>query len=84
VNRPTERGLRRVAVPGPMSLGDPQAKQGKKTRMCLEKGKQNKMCTFVNMSMTISCSGYKILHSEVAPGFRKEPTNDIHRAIDDV
>ena len=34
--------------------------------------------------MTISCSGYKILHTEVAPGFRKEPTNDFHRALDDV
>jgi len=28
--------------------------------------------------MTISCSGYEILHTEVAPGFRKEPTNDFH------
>jgi hypothetical protein len=25
----------------------------------------------------------KILHTEVAPGFRKEPTNDFHRALDD-
>jgi len=33
--------------------------------------------------MTISGSGYKILHTEVAPGFRKEPTNDFHRALDD-
>jgi hypothetical protein len=33
--------------------------------------------------MIISCSGYKILHTEVAPGFRKEPTNDFHRALDD-
>ena len=33
--------------------------------------------------MTISCSGYKILHT-VAPGFRKEPTNDFNRALDDV
>ena len=34
--------------------------------------------------MTISCSGDKILHTEVVPGFRKEPTNDFHRALDDV
>ena len=33
------------------------------------------------MWMTISCSGYTILHTEVAPGFRKEPTNDFHRAL---
>jgi hypothetical protein len=26
--------------------------------------------------MTISCSGYEILHTEVAPDFMKEPTND--------
>ena len=31
--------------------------------------------------MTIWCSGYTILHTEVAPGFRKEPTNDFHRAL---
>jgi hypothetical protein len=35
------------------------------------------------MWMTISCSGYKIIHTEVALGFRKEPTNDFHRALDD-
>jgi hypothetical protein len=34
--------------------------------------------------MTISCSGYEILHTEVAPDFMKEPTNDFHRAVDDV
>ena len=68
-----------------MSLGDPQAKRGnKKPRVYLEQGKQNKMCAFVNMWMTISYSGYKILHTEVASGFRKEPTNDFHRALDDV
>jgi hypothetical protein len=44
-----------------------------KPRVYLEKGKQNKMCAFVNMWMTISCSGYKILHTEVAPCFRKGP-----------
>ena len=32
--------------------------------------------------MTISCSGYNILHTEVAPGFRKEPTNDFHWTLD--
>jgi hypothetical protein len=32
--------------------------------------------------MTISCSGYKI-HTEVAPGFKKEPINDFYRALDD-
>ena len=31
-----------------------------------------------------SCGGYKIVHTEVAPGFRKEPTNDFHRVLDDV
>jgi hypothetical protein len=39
--RPTERGV--------MSLGDPQTKRGKKTRVYLEQGKQNKMCAFVNI-----------------------------------
>jgi hypothetical protein len=34
--------------------------------------------------MTISYSGYKILLTEVAPGFRKEPTNELQRALDDV
>ena len=34
--------------------------------------------------MTISCSGYNIFHKEVAPGFRKEPTNDFHGIVDDV
>jgi hypothetical protein len=33
--------------------------------------------------MTISCSGYKIIHTEVTQGFRKEPTNDFHRTLDD-
>jgi hypothetical protein len=33
--------------------------------------------------MTISCIGYTILHTEVAPGFRKEPTNDFHRKVSD-
>ena len=33
--------------------------------------------------MTILCSGYEILHTEEALGFRKEPTNDFHRALDD-
>ena len=33
--------------------------------------------------MTISC-GYKILHTEVAPDFMEEPTNEFHRALDDV
>jgi hypothetical protein len=27
---------------------------------------------------------YNILHTEVAPGFRKEPTNDFHGALVDV
>ena len=31
--------------------------------------------------MTISCNGYAILHTEVASGFRKESTNDFHRAL---
>jgi hypothetical protein len=45
---------------------------------------------FIDMSvpnqewMTISCSEYEILHTEVAPSFKKEPTNDFHRALDDV
>ena len=54
-----------------------------KNRVYLEQGKQNIMCAFVIMWMTISCSGYTILHTEVAPGFRKEPTNDFHRTLDD-
>jgi hypothetical protein len=44
-SKPTERG----GQPGPTSLGGPQAKRGKKTRVYLEQGKQNKMCAFVNM-----------------------------------
>ena len=51
--------------------------------MYLEQGKQNEMCAFVNMWMTISCSGYIIINTEVAPGFKKEPTNDFYRALDD-
>jgi hypothetical protein len=69
---------------GSGSLGGPHAKRGKTTRVYLERGKQNKMCAFVNMWMTISCSGYTIIHTEVAPGFRKELTNDFHRTLDDV
>ena len=69
---------------GSGSLGGPQAKRGKTTRVYLERGKQNKMCAFVNMWMTISCSWYTIIHTEVGPGFRKEPTNDFHRTLDDV
>jgi len=39
-----------LRAPGPMSLGGPQAKRARnKTRVYLEKGKQNKMCVFVNM-----------------------------------
>ena len=34
--------------------------------------------------MIISCSGYNILHTEVAPGFRKESSNDFPRVLDDV
>ena len=34
--------------------------------------------------MTISCSGYTFVHTEVAPGFRKEPINDFHGTVDDV
>ena len=34
--------------------------------------------------MTISCSGYQIIHTEVASGFRKELTYDFHRTLDDV
>ena len=49
-------GVSRGGAPGLMSLGGPQVKQ-------------NKMCAFVNMLMTISCSGYKNVHTEVAPGF---------------
>ena len=74
---PLRWGVWRGSAPGPAS----QTRE--KTRVYLEQGKQNKMCAFVNMWMTISCSGYKILHTEVAPGFRKEPTNDFHRALDD-
>jgi hypothetical protein len=66
-----------------MSLAGPQAKRGRKTRVYLEQGKQNKMCAFVNMWMTISCSGYIIINTEVTPGFKKEPTNDFYRALDD-
>ena len=74
-----ERGSAGVAPRGP------QAKRGrKKTRVYLAKGKQNKMCAFVNMWMTILCSGYQIFHAEVAPCFRKEPINDFHRALGDV
>jgi hypothetical protein len=69
---------------GSGSLGGPHAKQGKTTRVYLERGKQNKMCAFVNMWMTISCSGYTIIHTEVTPGFRKELTYDFHRTLDDV
>jgi hypothetical protein len=77
VCRPPERGVSRDGAPGPTS------QTRGKTRVYLEQGKQNKMCAFVNMWMTISC-GYKILHTEVAPDFMEEPTNEFHRALDDV
>ena len=44
--RPTERGVSRDGAPRFMSLGGPQAKRGKKTRVYLEQGKQNKNVCF--------------------------------------
>jgi hypothetical protein len=70
--------------PGAHEFREPTSQTREKNEGVLEQGKQNKMCAFVNMWMTISCSEYKILDTEVAPGFRKEPTNDLHRALDDV
>jgi hypothetical protein len=67
--------------PGAHEFRGPTSQTRKKTRVYLEQGKQNNMYAFANMWMTISCSGYKILHIEVAPSFRKEPTNDLHRAL---
>jgi hypothetical protein len=69
---------------GAHELRGPTSQTREKTRVYLEQGKQNKMCSFVNMWMTISCSEYQILHTEVAPDFRKKPTNDFHRALGDV
>ena len=73
-----------AAPHGPWVEGAHKPNEWKKKRKYLEQGKQNKMCAFVTMWMTISCSGNKILHTEVAPGFKKEPTNDFHMALDDV
>jgi hypothetical protein len=43
------QGVCQGGAPGPMNLGGPQTKRGKKTRAYIEQGKQNKMCAFVNM-----------------------------------
>ena len=47
--RATESGVSRCGAPGPMSLGAHKPNEGKKPRVYLEQGKQNKMCAFVNM-----------------------------------